>query len=136
MVSDRGSAGLADGAGRSRRWGVAVAGPRDGRGGDMAAAAGGGRMGARRHVCAAPVRSAAPRRAAGLGPANVAASRGGDARAGEGGGRAAPPLTTEWEVPTAAPLYPSARQRCGLFVTRVSRQRCRQHGLGELEWPA
>lgn len=64
MVSDRGSAGLADGAGRSRRWGVAVAGPRDGRGGDMAAAAGGGRMGARRHVCAAPVRSAAPRRAA------------------------------------------------------------------------
>lgn len=79
---------------------------------------------------------AVPRRAAGLGPANVAASRGGDARAGEGGGRAAPPLTTEWEVPTAAPLYPSARQRCGLFVTRVSRQRCRQHGLGDLEWPA
>lgn len=79
---------------------------------------------------------ALPRCVAGLGPANVSASRDGDAMAGEEGGRAAPPLTAEWKVPTAAPLYPSARHRSGLCVTRASRQRCRQHGLGELEWPA
>lgn len=104
---------------------VAVAGPRDGRAGDMAAAAGGGRTGTRRHVCAAPARRAVPR--CGPRPANVAASRGGDAGAG-GGGRASPALTAEWEVPTAAPLSSSA-----LPVTRASRER--QRGLGVLGAP-
>lgn len=101
MVSDRGSAGLADGAGRLRRQGVAVAGP-------PAAAAGCGRTGARRHVWRPlfAVRCrAAPR--CGPRPANVATSRGGDPGA-EGEGRASPALTAEWEVPKAAPLSSSA----------------------------